>query len=126
MSKTRTRNPESPSFYDPNVALSFFRSTGKERSVAMGTTIFSESSVGMPLLLMPSRIYLLLQGEVEVVADGEPIATLVAGEIFGEMASLGMRSSGMPTLFSEKMVVPIATERSLPVERKKLSATFGS
>jgi len=89
LSKASTRNPESRSFYDPNTALSFFRSTGKERSVAIGTTIFSESSVGMPLLLMPSRIYLLLQGEVEVVADGEPIATLVAGEIFGEMASLG-------------------------------------
>ena len=89
MNKTSPRNPESPSFYDPNAAAGFFRSAGKERTVAMGTTIFSESSKGMPLLLMPSRIYLLLQGEVDIVARGEPIVTLGAGEIFGEMASLG-------------------------------------
>jgi len=89
LNKTSPRNPESPSFYDPNAAAGFFRSAGKERTVAMGTTIFSESSKGMPLLLMPSRIYLLLQGEVEIVARGEPIVTLGAGEIFGEMASLG-------------------------------------
>ena len=89
MNKPSPRKPESPSFYDPSAALGFFRSTGKERSVAMGTTIFSESSKGMPLLLMPSRIYLLLQGEVDIVAKGEPIVTLGAGEIFGEMASLG-------------------------------------
>jgi CRP-like cAMP-binding protein len=89
LNKTNPRNSESPSFYDPNAALSFFRSAGKERWIDAGTTIFSENSKGLPLLLMPNRIYLVLQGEVSVVAKGTPIANVGAGEIFGEMASLG-------------------------------------
>jgi CRP-like cAMP-binding protein len=78
-----------PSAYDPAAAREFFRSAGKPQAVAAGTIIFSENAKGMPLLLMPNRIYLLLDGEVEIVAEGEPIATLRDGEIFGEMASLG-------------------------------------
>ena len=83
------RNSESPSLYDPAVALDFFQSAGRPQAVAKGTTIFAENRKGMPLLLMPNRIYLLLGGEVGVVAKGEPIATIRVGEIFGEMASMG-------------------------------------
>src|SRR5438046_1361764 len=61
----------------------------KPQSIAKATTIFSENRKGMPLLLMPNRIYLLLEGEVGVVVKGEPIATIRAGEVFGEMASMG-------------------------------------
>jgi len=86
---TSPRISESPSLYDPAVALDFFQSAGKPQTLSKGTTIFSENRKGMPLLLMPNRIYLLLQGEVGVVVKGEPIATIRAGEIFGEMASLG-------------------------------------
>src|SRR5258708_10260885 len=43
----------------------------------------------MPLLLMPNRIYLLLDGEVGIHANGEPVAAIQSGEIFGEMASMG-------------------------------------
>jgi len=78
-----------PSAYDPAAAREFFRSAGKTQAVAAGTIIFSENAKGMPLLLMPNRIYLLLDGEVDILAEGEPIATLKDGEIFGEMASLG-------------------------------------
>lgn len=85
---TNPRNPERP-FYDPEAALSFFRSAGKPQAIAKGTTIFAENSKAMPLLLQANRIYLLLQGEVGVVAKDESIATIGAGEIFGEMASLG-------------------------------------
>ena len=87
---TSPRNSESPSsLYDPAVALDFFQFAGKPQSVAKGTTIFSENRRGMPLLLMPNRIYLLLEGEVGVLAKDEPIATIQAGEVFGEMASMG-------------------------------------
>ena len=89
MDTTSPRISESPSLYDPTVALDFFQSAGKPQTLSKGTTIFSENRKGMPLLLMPNRIYLLLQGEVGVVVKGEPIATIRAGEIFGEMASLG-------------------------------------
>src|SRR5258706_8875201 len=86
---TSPRNPKHSSLYDPAVALDFFRSAGKPQAIAKGTTIFSENQKGMPLLLMPNRIYLLLAGEVGVLANGQPIATIGAGEIFGEMASMG-------------------------------------
>ena len=89
MDTTSPRNPESPSRYDPAVALDFFQSSGKPQTIAKGTTIFSENRKGMPLLLMPNRIYLLLEGEVSVLAKDEPIATILSGEIFGEMASMG-------------------------------------
>ncbi|HVQ62690.1 MAG TPA: cyclic nucleotide-binding domain-containing protein [Burkholderiales bacterium] len=75
-------------FYDAEAALAFFRSVGKPQTISKGTTIFSESSKGTPRLA-PGRIYLLLQGEVSVLASGEPIATIESGEIFGEMATLG-------------------------------------
>ena len=85
-----TRNSEHPSsLYDPAVALDFFQFAGKPQKIAKGTTLFSENRKGMPLLLMPNRIYLLLEGEVGVLAKDEPIATIRVGEIFGEMASLG-------------------------------------
>ena len=89
MDTTSPRISESPSLYDPAVALDFFQFAGKPQSITKGTTIFSENRKSMPLLLMPNRIYLLLQGEVGVVVKGEPIATIRAGEIFGEMASMG-------------------------------------
>jgi len=86
---TSPRNPKHSSFYYPAVALDFFQSAGKPQKIAKGTTIFSENQKGMPLLLMPNRIYLLLEGEVGVLAKNERIATIGAGEIFGEMASMG-------------------------------------
>lgn len=89
MARTKPRKSEQPSLYDPAVALDFFRSAGKPQAIAKGTTIFSENRKGMPLLLMPNRIYLLLEGEVGVVAGNEPVATIRGGEIFGEMASMG-------------------------------------
>jgi CRP-like cAMP-binding protein len=86
---TSSRNPERPSLYDPAVALDFFQFAGKPQTIAKGTTIFSENRKGMPLLLMPNRIYLLLDGEVGIHANDEPVAVIQGGEIFGEMASLG-------------------------------------
>jgi CRP-like cAMP-binding protein len=89
LDSTSSRNPERPSLYDPAVALEFFQLAGKPQKIAKGTTIFSENRKGMPLLLMPNRIYLLLDGEVGIHANDEPVAVIQSGEIFGEMASLG-------------------------------------
>jgi CRP-like cAMP-binding protein len=86
---TNPRSSGNHSLYDPAVALEFFQSAGRPQTIAKGTTIFSENSKDMPLLFMPHRIYLLLQGEVGVLVDAQPIATIRAGEIFGEMASMG-------------------------------------
>ena len=88
MNPSSLRSSASNSLYDPAVALQFFQSAGTPQSIAKGKTIFSESQRGMPLLLMRHRMYLVLEGEVSVLAKNKPIATVRRGEIFGEMASL--------------------------------------
>jgi CRP-like cAMP-binding protein len=87
----RHRPRAKASAYDPAVALEFFRSAGKVQEALKGATIFSENRVGIPLL-MPTRIYLLVEGEVGLFAGEEHIASIGPGEVFGEMASV----SGMP------------------------------
>ncbi len=87
MDTTSPRNSASRSLYDPAVALDFFRSAGKPQTIAKGTTIFSENRKSLPLL--PNPIYLLLEGELGIFANDERVATLRAGEIFGEMAPMG-------------------------------------
>ena len=74
--------------YDASVAMEFFRSVGKPHEIEKGRKIFAESEKGIPLLLMPNRMYLLLEGEVSVLVNDKPIATLQPGEIFGEMAAI--------------------------------------
>jgi hypothetical protein len=66
------RNPSGdsakPTAYDPAVAVEFFESAGKPSRFAKGATVFSENRVGLPLLLMPNRIYLLVEGEIGLFA----------------------------------------------------------
>jgi len=89
LAKLRSREPARSSAYDPAVALEFFSSAGKPQDFAKGATIFSENRIGLPLLLMPNRIFLLLEGEVGLFAGEEHIASIHAGEVFGEMAAMG-------------------------------------
>jgi len=66
--------------YDPAVALAFFKSVGSPESIAEGETIFAENDK------RGGRIYLLLRGEVGLLAGGKPIGAVKAAEIFGELA----------------------------------------
>src|SRR5258706_3158533 len=85
-----TRSSENfSSLYDRAVALDFFQFAGKPQKIAKGTTLFSENRKGRRLLLIPNRIYLLLEGEVGILANETPVAVIQGGEIFGEMASMG-------------------------------------
>jgi len=88
MSTTSPRDFANRSLYDPAIALQFFQSAGKPQSIAKGKKIFAEREKGLPFLLMPNKMYLLLDGEVSVVANSRPIATVRRGEIFGEMAAI--------------------------------------
>jgi CRP-like cAMP-binding protein len=72
--------------YDPAIALDFFKSAGKPASVAKSAVIFSEKEARG--LFGRSKIYLLLAGEVNLLAAGTPIATVKLGEIFGELAAI--------------------------------------
>jgi CRP-like cAMP-binding protein len=76
------------SSYNSSTAMEFFRFAGRPRTFAKGKKIFSENQRGIPFLLMPNRMYLLLDGEVGIFARDKPVGTIHPGQIFGEMASI--------------------------------------
>ena len=76
------------SSYNTSIAMEFFRSAGKAKTFAKGRKIFTENQRGIPFLLMPNRMYLLLDGEVGILARDKPVGTIRPGQIFGEMASI--------------------------------------
>jgi len=76
------------SSYNTSTAMEFFRFAGKPRTFAKGKKIFSENQRGIPFLLMPNRMYLLLDGEVGIFARDKPVGIIHPGQIFGEMASI--------------------------------------
>jgi CRP-like cAMP-binding protein len=76
------------SSYNTSVAMEFFRFAGRPKAFAKGKKIFAENQKGIPFLLMPNRMYLLLDGEVGIFSRNKPVATVRPGQIFGEMASI--------------------------------------
>jgi len=71
--------------YDPAVALEFFKAAGKPATIAEGEKIFAENERAIPLIRR-HKMYLLLTGEVGLMAGRKPIGRVRPGEIFGEMA----------------------------------------
>jgi CRP-like cAMP-binding protein len=78
----------SDSIYDPRVALAFFKSSGKAERIPAGATIFAEKEKGGRLLRKASKVYLLLSGEVALLARGKPVGKVRVGEVFGELAAI--------------------------------------
>ncbi|HLP97796.1 MAG TPA: cyclic nucleotide-binding domain-containing protein [Sideroxyarcus sp.] len=74
--------------YDSGAARSFFALQGEEVRAAAGETIFAEDEKGSRLFLQRDKMYLLLEGEVELSVKRQPIGKVAAGEIFGELASI--------------------------------------
>ena len=74
--------------YSPAVALEFFKVAGKPEKVAAGQAFFAENDKARPYLFMRDKMYLLLDGEVDLVARKKVIGTVRKGQIFGEMASI--------------------------------------
>jgi len=74
--------------YSPEVALEFFKAAGKAESVPQGHTIFAEHEKAKALLFQRNKMYLLLDGAVDLVARKKVIGTVGKGEIFGEMGSI--------------------------------------
>jgi CRP-like cAMP-binding protein len=66
------------------MAMDFFKSAGKPESFAAGATLFSEDEKGG--LLKKAKMYVLILGEVEMIAQNQVIGSVRAGETFGEMA----------------------------------------
>ena len=76
------------SLYSPALALDFFKAAGKPEKVAQGSTLFAENDKAGPLFFMRDKMYLLLDGEVDLVARRKSIGRGKKGEIFGEMGSI--------------------------------------
>ena len=76
------------SAYDPAVALQFFKAAGKAERISAGATIFEEHEKAKGLLFKSHKMYLLLDGQVELIAKKKAIGSVAKGQIFGEMASL--------------------------------------
>jgi len=70
-------------------ALDFFRTAGVAENVDTGTNIFVEDEKSSLFSFGKSRkMYLLLEGEVNLIAANKLIGVVKAGEIFGEMAAI--------------------------------------
>ena len=80
--------PATSALYQPAVALEFFRSAGKPESFAQGKSIFAEDERSGGIFSGGTRMYLLLEGEVELSVVKKVIGAVGKGEIFGEMASI--------------------------------------
>lgn len=70
--------------YNAAMAMEFFKSAGKPESFEAGATIFSEGDKGG--LFRRDKMYVLILGEIEMVAQNKVIGTVKPGEMFGEMA----------------------------------------
>jgi CRP/FNR family transcriptional regulator, cyclic AMP receptor protein len=84
----RLIRPTQSALYEPAVALAFFKTGGKAESIAQGNTIHVEEGGHTGMVPEPSRMYLLIEGEVALSVRKKPIATIGKGEIFGEMAAI--------------------------------------
>jgi len=70
--------------YNAAAAMEFFKSAGKPESFAAGATIFAEDEKGG--LFSKPKMYVLILGEVEMIAQDQVIGIVRPGETFGEMA----------------------------------------
>ncbi len=77
--------PAKPS-YDTKVALKYFKASGSLLTLPAGQTLFAENEKGNPLLLQRDKMYFLVEGEVELTLNGNGVAVIRGGDLFGEMA----------------------------------------
>jgi CRP-like cAMP-binding protein len=82
-----TKPSQSP-IYDPATALEFFKSAGTDERVAQGETFFVENQPHRGLFQKDAKMYLLVEGEVDLVRGKMVIDTVKPGEIFGEMTPI--------------------------------------
>ncbi len=78
--------PPPPPVYNAAMAMEFFKSAGKPESFAPGATLFKEDDKGGGLFGKSDKMYVLILGEIEMIAQDKVIGTVRAGETFGEMA----------------------------------------
>jgi CRP-like cAMP-binding protein len=78
--------PPPPPIYNAAMAMEFFKSAGKPESFPPGAVLFKEDDKGGGLFGKSDRMYVLILGEVEMIAQNKVIGSVKPGETFGEMA----------------------------------------
>ena len=90
--------PAVSKFYDAAVATRLFQGSGKHEQFPAGSTLFVENERSGKQGLFGKRVihrmYLITNGEVALSANGKPLDTIRAGEIFGEMAVISDSPAG--------------------------------
>ena len=90
--------PAVSKFYDAAVAARLFQGSGKREQFPAGATLFVENEKSGKQGLFGKRVvhrmYLVTSGEVALSANGKPLDTIRADEIFGEMAVIGDSAAG--------------------------------
>lgn len=80
--------PQKP-LYNPAIAMQFFRNGGaKVEELPGGKLFFAENDKSGGFFSKGDRMYLLVEGEVGLMAQGKFVGLIRPGEIFGEMAVL--------------------------------------
>jgi CRP-like cAMP-binding protein len=83
-------------FYQPALALEFFRVAGTLEEKPAGKPIFSENEKAGGLFSKGARMYLLLEGEVGLMIRNKFFGVVKPGHIFGELAVIaGVPRSAM-------------------------------
>ena len=112
-------NVASSPLYNPAVARAFFESAGKEESVPAGTVFFSENEKASRFFLQRDKMYLLLEGDVSLVAKGKPLTPPQPGEIFGEMATISDSPRSATALARSACRVIALDDKSFPAALQK-------
>ncbi len=87
-----------------------------------GTLLFEQGS-------MPYELFVIEHGSADVVRDGEPIATLGAGDVVGEIAVLGQQrrmASVIATTELLALALPVEGLQSLAAEMPELGEELRS
>jgi CRP-like cAMP-binding protein len=84
-----SRRAAAAAVYNAAMAMEFFKSAGKPESFSAGATIFAEDEKGG--LFKSPKMYVLILGEIEMIAQNKVIGSVKPGETFGEMAVIAQR-----------------------------------
>ena len=71
--------PWAETIYRPAAALEFFKAAGKPEKAPAGTAFFAENEKARPYFFMRDKMYLLLDGSVDLVARRKVIGSVAQG-----------------------------------------------
>ncbi len=87
------------------ISIDMFRHDDNAKPIAAGETIFHEGEPG-------DRMYVLVEGEVDLIVNGTPVESLSPGGVFGEMALLDAEPrTATATAKTDCKIVPIDQRR---------------